>query len=147
MMATRRPVARSAARMRAMRAAWPEKSPCEKLSRATFRPARISRSITSTDSTTGPMVATIFVLWSGSVIGSVLTKTDDDGTRAHRVVPAVQRRLVSGFGDVVRGGPRGIDGPPPPVAVAARQPEGVILPVPVDHHEQIAVSSRGAAQR
>ena len=62
MMATRRPVARSAARMRAMRSAWPAKSPCEKLSRATFSPARMSRSSISGESEAGPMVATILVL-------------------------------------------------------------------------------------
>ena len=62
MMATRRPVAFSAARMRAMRSAWPVKSPCEKLSRATFSPARMRRSSISGESEAGPMVATILVL-------------------------------------------------------------------------------------
>ena len=68
MMATRCPVARSAARMRAIRSACPLKSPWEKLSRATFIPARIRRSSISGDSEAGPMVATILVLWSGSGI-------------------------------------------------------------------------------
>ena len=67
MMATRRPVAFSAARMRAMRSAWPVKSPCEKLSRATLSPARMRRSSISGDSEAGPMVATILVLWFGSI--------------------------------------------------------------------------------
>ena len=70
MMATRRPVAFSAARMRAMRSAWPVKSPCEKLRRATFSPARMRRSSISGDSEAGPMVATILVLWFGSSIGA-----------------------------------------------------------------------------
>ena len=68
MIATRRPVACSAARMRAMRSAWPVKSPCEKLSRAMFSPARMRRSSISGDSEAGPIVATILVLWSGSII-------------------------------------------------------------------------------
>ena len=68
MMATRCPVARAAARMRAIRSACPLKSPWEKLSRATFIPARIRRSSISGDSEAGPMVATIFVLWFGSDI-------------------------------------------------------------------------------
>ena len=69
MMTTRRPVTCSAARMRAMRSAWPAKSPCEKLSRAMFSPARMRRSSISGDSEAGPMVATILVLWSGSGMG------------------------------------------------------------------------------
>ena len=69
MMATRRPVAFSAARMRAIRSAWLVKSPWEKLRRATLSPARMRRSSISGDSEAGPMVATIFVFWIGSSIG------------------------------------------------------------------------------
>jgi len=68
MMVTRWSVTRSASRMRAMHAAWPAKSPCEKLSRATFIPARIRRSSISGESEAGPIVATILVLWSGKDI-------------------------------------------------------------------------------
>jgi len=42
------------------------KSPCEKFSRATFSPARMSRWSISGDSDAGPMVATILVLWIGN---------------------------------------------------------------------------------
>jgi hypothetical protein len=65
MMATRWPVAVAAARMRAMWSAWLLKSPWEKLSRATLRPARIRRSNMSGASEAAPMVATILVLWDG----------------------------------------------------------------------------------
>src|SRR5215469_12980389 len=73
MIATRRPTVFSAERMRLMRSAWLARSPCEKLSRATFRPARISRSSISGVSEAGPMVATILVLF----LGSVMTVIDD----------------------------------------------------------------------
>src|SRR6266568_2602729 len=49
-----------------MSSAWCEKSPYEKLSRATFIPARTSRTSISDDSDAGPTVATIFVLCSGN---------------------------------------------------------------------------------
>ena len=62
MIATRRPVACAAARMRAMCSAWPAKSPCEKFNRAMFSPARMRRSSISGDSEAGPIVATILVL-------------------------------------------------------------------------------------
>ena len=45
-----------------MTSRWPEKSPWEKLSRATFIPARIICSITIRDCEAGPMVQTSFVL-------------------------------------------------------------------------------------
>lgn len=41
--------------------AWPVKSPCQKLSRATVSPARMRRSSILADSDAGPMVATILV--------------------------------------------------------------------------------------
>src|SRR5215469_14474181 len=68
MIATRRPAASAAARMRWMRSACSERSPCEKLSRATFRPARMRRSSMSGVSEAGPIVATILVLLLGSAI-------------------------------------------------------------------------------
>src|SRR5215472_1760449 len=68
MMAKRRPTALAAELIRWMRSAWPVRSPCEKLSRATFRPARMRRSSISDDSDAGPIVATILVLFSGSAI-------------------------------------------------------------------------------
>lgn len=68
MMATRRPVAVAAARIREMLAAWLAKSPWEKFSRATFSPARISRSNISGESEAGPMVAMILVLWRGRIM-------------------------------------------------------------------------------
>jgi hypothetical protein len=49
-----------------MTSLWLSKSPWEKLSRATFIPARIIFSITAGDEEDGPMVATILVLLSGS---------------------------------------------------------------------------------
>src|SRR5215831_9782280 len=51
-----------------MRSACSERSPCEKLSRATFSPARMSRSSISGASEAGPIVATILVLLLGSAI-------------------------------------------------------------------------------
>ncbi len=48
-----------------MTSRWPEKSPWEKLSLATFIPARIICSITSGNREAGPMVQTNFVLWVG----------------------------------------------------------------------------------
>src|SRR5208283_5475007 len=47
---------------------WLSKSPCEKLRRAMFMPARIIFSMTSDDSEAGPIVHTIFVLLRGSII-------------------------------------------------------------------------------
>src|SRR5881409_978695 len=73
MIATRRPVSRVASRMRPIISACFEKSPCEKFNRATFRPARMSRTIISGDSDAGPMVATIFVLCAGNAV--VMTRT------------------------------------------------------------------------
>ena len=66
MMAIRRPVERAAARRFSITCVWPSRSPCAKLSRATFIPALISLSMTARDSDAGPMVATIFVFWSAS---------------------------------------------------------------------------------
>ena len=68
MIATRRPVALQALRIRSMTSACWSKLPCEKLSRATFMPARMRRSSISGDCEAGPMVATILVLWSGKII-------------------------------------------------------------------------------
>ena len=68
MIATRRPVALQAARMRAMTSACWSRLPCEKLSRAIFMPARIRRSRISGEFDAGPMVATILVLWLGNII-------------------------------------------------------------------------------
>ena len=78
----------------AMTSAWSEKSPCEKLSRAMFSPARMSRSSISGDSDAGPMVATILVLWLGNNIvmnlGALDRESDDrhsTSVAAARVVP------------------------------------------------------------
>src|SRR5215469_6941708 len=68
MIATRRPTASAAERIRLIRSAWPVRSPWEKLSRATSRPARIRRSSISDDSEAGPIVATILVLLTGNPI-------------------------------------------------------------------------------
>jgi hypothetical protein len=65
MMATRLSVALDAARIFLMVSPWLAKSPCEKLSRATFMPARINFSKTSGESEAGPMVHTILVLLAG----------------------------------------------------------------------------------
>src|SRR5689334_925915 len=67
MIAIRRPASRAASRMRPMTSACFEKSPCEKLSRATFNPAAIRRRSISGDSEAGPIVATIFVLCLGNL--------------------------------------------------------------------------------
>jgi hypothetical protein len=72
MTAIRRPVERAAARMLSITCEWLSRSPCAKLSRATFIPALISLSMTVRDSDAGPMVATIFVFWSASFITSLL---------------------------------------------------------------------------
>jgi hypothetical protein len=69
MIATRRPTACAAARIRVMVSAWPEKSPWEKLRRATFIPARIICCNTAGESEAGPMVATILVLFRGNGMG------------------------------------------------------------------------------
>src|SRR5687767_11921873 len=66
MIATRRPVVSAASRMRRMSCACWEKSPCEKFSRATLRPARMRRASISGVSEAGPMVATTLVLWAGN---------------------------------------------------------------------------------
>src|SRR5262245_2795470 len=62
MIATRRPVAFAAERMRLIRSACSSKLPWEKLSRATLRPERMRRSSMSGESEAGPIVATILVL-------------------------------------------------------------------------------------
>ena len=54
------------ARIRRMTAWCSAKSPCEKLRRATFIPARIKRSRISCESEAGPMVQTILVLLAGN---------------------------------------------------------------------------------
>ena len=68
MIATRIPAALDALRRLSMTFLWLSKSPCEKLRRATFMPALIIFSIISDDWDAGPMVQTILVLLSGSVM-------------------------------------------------------------------------------
>jgi hypothetical protein len=53
-----------------MISAWLGKSPWEKLSRATFIPARINFSKISGEFEAGPMVHTILVLLAGKGMGS-----------------------------------------------------------------------------
>src|SRR5208283_6080239 len=71
-MARRRLVARAAARRSSITSLWPEKSPWEKLSRATFIPASNSFSMTSRECDAGPMVHALLVLLSGRVIDVLL---------------------------------------------------------------------------
>ena len=59
--AVKAPTLAAAARTRRMRSACSGKDPWERLSRATFMPARIISSMTSGASLAGPMVAMIFV--------------------------------------------------------------------------------------
>ena len=62
MIATRRPAALEAVRIRATTSACWSNVPCEKFSRATFMPARMRPSSISGEFDAGPMVATILVL-------------------------------------------------------------------------------------
>jgi hypothetical protein len=75
MMATLRPVAREEERRVSITLLWLSKSPWEKLSRATFIPARSICSITGWDSDAGPMVQTILVLFGGNNFKSSLHTT------------------------------------------------------------------------
>src|SRR4030095_14552936 len=56
--------------MFSMTCRWPENSPCEKLSRAMFIPARIISPMLSGVCDAGPIVATILVLWARRFISS-----------------------------------------------------------------------------
>ena len=72
MMAIRFPTSRDTARILSITFLCSTKSPWEKLSRATFIPARVIFSITSTDWEAGPMVQMILVLLAGSFTGVFL---------------------------------------------------------------------------
>ncbi len=65
---TGKPVSSEAVRMLRMFSLCPSNVPWARLSRATFIPAWIIRTSTSHDLEAGPMVETIFVLWSGRLI-------------------------------------------------------------------------------
>src|SRR3954470_24725752 len=64
-MATRRPTSLATFLIRRITWPWPEKSPWEKFNGAPLTPAQIRRFNIWGDSEAGPIVAPIFVLWSG----------------------------------------------------------------------------------
>src|SRR5438309_9415957 len=95
-MATLRPAAWAAFRIRWAFSAWSSRLPCEKFSRATSIPASTIRFRVSTSRDAGPMVATILVRRSGRLI-ALLTLLNRTGVQELREIErlAVDAQLAA----------------------------------------------------
>ena len=107
---TSRPASCEASRAIATLAACSSRVPCEKLSRKTSAPARISSAIRSTERVAGPIVATILVRRRPDAAGSGRAWLGLGGHRDQALGPAWAQAVRAGAGGRARGGASGARG-------------------------------------